>query len=194
MPIFAGNRGLSPITVPITMSAKIFLFVTLSCLTLTALADTPQISRGVRVKMATSTFDAGKKDGPGNDSFAVIGQVDILGAANKTGVLSLSGPKDVLKFFTSLPPEVQEKGLWITLFGGTTPTQLDLNKLSELTDGAMKMGLLMHFCKGKAAKTKESGGLVAWECDKVSPKKSVVPLICEPIKLQTGYFEWSCSE
>jgi len=177
------------------MRAKIVLFVTLSCTALSALADTPQISRGVRVMMTSSTYDVGKKDGPGNDSFGVLGQVDILGAANKTGALSLSGPKDVLKFFTSLPQEVQEKGLWITHIGVSPTTQSDLNKLSELTDGATQRGLLMHICKARAAKTKGTE-LVAWECNRVSPKKGTQSLICEPIK-PTGppwAPSWDCSE
>lgn len=177
------------------MRAKIILFATLSCTALSALADTPQISRGVRVMMTSSTYEVSKKDDPKNYSFGVLGQVDILGVANKTGALQLSGPQDVLKFFTSLSPEVQEKGLWITHIGVSPTTQSDLDKLSELSDGATQRGLLMHFCKARTATTKGTG-LGAWECNRVSPKKSAQPLICEP-RIATGPSWaplWDCSE
>lgn len=180
------------------MRSAIVLFVSISCTALSALADPPEISRGVRVMMAPgSIYVEKRKTDPTIWSFFVPRQLEILGAdATSTSEgQPLSSPDDVLKFFTNLPSATQENGLWITCMGASPRTQSDFDRLSALTDGATQRGLLMFICKPRETTTRGSW-LVAWECDRVSPQKSTQPVICEPRKSPnpSGAPLWDCAE
>jgi hypothetical protein len=180
------------------MRSAIVIFVSISCMALSALANPPEISLGVRVMMLPgSTYNEKRKTDPRIWSFFVPRQLEILGAdaTNTSEGQPLSSPGDVLKFFANLPSSTQKNGLWITLMGKGPSVQFDFDRLSALTDGATQRGLLMFICKPREATTRGSW-LVAWECNKVSPQKSTQPVICEPRKSPnpSGAPLWDCAE
>lgn len=180
------------------MRSAIVIFVSISCMALSALANPPEISLGVRVMMLPgSTYNEKRKTDPRIWSFFVPRQLEILGAdaTNTSEGQPLSSPGDVLKFFANLPLSTQENGLWITLMGEGPSVQFDFDRLSALKDGATQKGLLMFFCKPRSATTRGTW-LVAWECERVSPQRSSRPLICEPRKSTnpSGSPQWDCAE
>jgi len=153
-----------------------------------ARSQSPQISEGVRVTSQVGKIGFGAKGSP----YLVNAQPPIYPYMGGADTRLFDGEADLLKFFQSLPPDIQRRGLWVTPVGvPELHTEQDRNRISQLVQEARKKKVLTYVCT--AADLGGRSGLVGWECTQQSPSRGSVTLRCKPRdKPHRDHPWWDC--
>ena len=153
------------------MLRTLLVIIGMSFIPMSVIADSAQISSGVRVRMNTgNAYDQERKNNPDTWLISVYPHPPIASFIASGTQQRFTNHIQMLEFFRNLPPFIQEKGLWITPTSVGPLTGLDRDRLSALTHEAKQMNLLMFICEVKQAKTSKST-IAAWGCAKASPRK-----------------------
>lgn len=162
-----------------------------------AIADTPQITRGIRTMMIPGAiYDEIIKTNPRKTwAFFVPKQLEVLDpkmTATPEGQ-PLASTQELIDFVEKLPSSIKEQGLWITIMGAQHETQFDFDRLSELKNWAGQRNASLYICK--PAKTEGISPLATWSCEITSSRNEANRIICDPEKdpSPTGSPVWKCS-
>ena len=175
---------------PARFSTLLFLAILgLAIAPAAARGDDPQISDGVRVLAQVGQGGLGRKGSP----YMIIRQPPIYPYMPDGEPRLFDAEADLLDFFRSLPPDLQQHGLWITRAGvADLDRREDQERIARLVKEAQQKRVLMYVCMP----TEHPGAdLAAWECRKRSPVEREDLVRCLPRKEPyQGHPWWDCGD